>query len=122
VTTTLYRAFDVENRLLYVGIANDPSKRLIQHPAFGPTDWRTHAVKIILEPYSDRKSAAAAELCAIRDEDPVWNVTGRPIQRRIQWQVAYPDRHADDIGPEDIDEWERALDRRILALVSGHVA
>ena len=115
--TILYRAFDAEHRLLYVGISSNPAQRLGQHTNSGPWDWVHHTVEITLEPYSDRKSAAAAERCAIRDEDPVWNIAGRPIQRRIQWWVAYLDRHADDIGPEDIEEQQRVFDTRITAVL-----
>ena len=55
--------------------------------------------------YSDREMAADAELAAIRDEDPVFNLKGRACERYMQWMMAYPDRHADDITTrEQLDE------------------
>ena len=41
----------------------------------------------------------------IRDEDPVFNLKGRACERYMQWMMAYPDRHADDITTrEQLDE------------------
>jgi hypothetical protein len=58
-----------------------------------------------LQRYSDREMAADAELAAIRDEDPVINLKGRACERYMQWMMAYPDRHADDITTrEQLDE------------------
>jgi len=68
--------------------------------------WTAYAAKItVLQRYSDREMAADAELAAIRDEDPVFNLKGRACQRCMQWMMAYPDRHADDITTrEQLDE------------------
>ena len=48
--------------------------------------------------------AADAELAAIRDEDPVFNLKRRAGERYMQWMMAYPDRHAADITREQLDE------------------
>jgi hypothetical protein len=70
-----------------------PASRGLNRPGHG-------VVKLTFERHSDRETAAAAELFAIRDEDPVWNVRGRPFERSMQWMAAYPDKHADDISLE----------------------
>jgi hypothetical protein len=90
MTTTLYRAYDAEDRLLYVGISDGVFDRFGQHGQ--GSCWAVHAVKITLERYADREAASAAELSAIRTEDPVWNSQGRPMDRFMKWMVAYPDR------------------------------
>ena len=114
VTTTLYRAYDAADRLLYVGITDKhPSVRLVQHTAWG-SSWRTRAVRFSYEEYSSRESAAAAELSAIRDEEPVFNLAGRPEQRSTQCQVAYEmGKHPDDVTHEDIEQSRREFNRRI---------
>jgi hypothetical protein len=113
--TTLYRIYDGADRLLYVGIADSVFDRLGRHTG---ARWTAYAAKVTLARYADRKAAAAAELAAIRDEDPVWNLAGRPFERHMQWMIAYPDRHADDISHEDLEEASRALTRVTDALVA----
>lgn len=93
--TTLYRAFDEQDRLLYVGITGDPFARLGQHHGAGWTKW---TARLTFESFETRTEAEAAELAAIRTEDPVWNVQGRPVDRHLRWMAAYP--HLD---PDSID-------------------
>jgi predicted GIY-YIG superfamily endonuclease len=112
-TTTLYRVYDNADRLIYVGISERVFDRLGQHTRDG---WTVYAVKVTLQRYTDREAAAAAEGAAIRDEDPVWNLRGRPFERHMQWMIAYPDRHADDISREDLEEASRERNRALDAL------
>jgi len=95
VTTTLYRAYDDRNRLLYVGISDGEFIRLAQHAANAP--WTVYATKITLKRYTLRADAEAAEQAAIAGEDPVWNVRGRPTARFLQWMAAYPDGDPDTV-------------------------
>jgi hypothetical protein len=95
VTTTLYRAYDDRDRLLYVGISDGEFIRLAQHAASAP--WTVYAVKIILQRYTLRTDAEEAERQAILGEDPVWNVRGRPAVRFLQWMAAYPDGDPDAV-------------------------
>jgi hypothetical protein len=122
MSTTLYRAYDADHRLLYVGITDKlVTERLLQHRAYWRVGWVEHVTAVHVRHYDDRAVAAAAESVAIRDEDPVFNLAGRPIERSDAWMVAYPDRHADDIIPADIEEHDRELDREryqmLLALL-----
>jgi predicted GIY-YIG superfamily endonuclease len=87
--TALYRLFDATDRLLYVGITNNPDFRLYeQHakekPWWGDVDQqRTRIVW-----YDDRPSALRCELAAIHDEKPIHNVVGvrgRPGTRTPPW-------------------------------------
>ena len=96
-TTTLYRAFDSAGRLLYVGISHDALLRIGQH--CGRT-WARHAASITFERFDSRAEAAAAELAAIRNEDPVFNMAGRPQTRWLQWLAAYPSGDPDEIDAD----------------------
>lgn len=95
MTTTLYRAYDDRDRLLYVGISDGEFIRLAQHAANAP--WTGYAVKVTLERYTLRADAEVAEQEAIAGEDPVWNVRGRPTARFLQWMAAYPDGDPDAV-------------------------
>lgn len=96
--TTLYRAFDDQDRLLYVGISDSVFLRLGQHNDRAP--WANYATKITLERFGTREEAEAAEAAAILTEDPVWNQHGRPARRFMQWMAAYPNRDPDSV---DVD-------------------
>ena len=110
MTTTLYRVYDTADGLLYVGISDGPFLRLSAHASAG---WAAHAAKITLKQYSDRETAASAELSAIQGEDPVWNMAGRPHERFMQWMAAYPDKNPDDIDVEEL------CDKALTALLRG---
>lgn len=72
--TMLYRYFDAEGRLLYVGITMAPRGRHRLHDLRSPhVKYATH---ISFEWYPDRETARAAELSAIRSEEPVFNKEG----------------------------------------------
>ena len=72
--TMLYRYFDAEGRLLYVGITMAPRGRHRLHDLRSPhVKYATH---ISFEWYPDRETARAAELDAIRSEEPVFNKEG----------------------------------------------
>lgn len=89
MTATLYRPFDAQGRLLYVGVSEGLFLRLGQHRA--ESAWAPFAVNITLERFDDRLAALEAELHAIRAEDPVFNKNGRPLSRWRQWMAVYPD-------------------------------
>ena len=72
---TLYRAFDAEDQLLYVGISVGPRERFNQHAATKP--WWNEVARIEIERFATAAEAGAAELTAIRDEHPRYNVSPR---------------------------------------------
>lgn len=92
--TTVYRAYDQQERLLYVGISDGEFIRLSQHAASSP--WTRYAVTITLERHPSRAHAERAEREAIASEDPVWNMDGRPLARFRAWMQSYPDAPPDD--------------------------
>lgn len=72
--TALYRLFDSDDRLLYVGIARDPEQRMRQHRR--DKRWFPAVVRADIEWLEQRSHALEAELAAIRQERPVYNLVG----------------------------------------------
>ncbi len=70
--TTLYRYFDAEKRLLYVGISKSALSRLTQH--MRDAKWAYAIASIEMEHFSTRRLALEAERRAIETEGPLWNV------------------------------------------------
>jgi len=68
----LYRFFDAEADLLYVGISINPGYRFSQHRDDKP--WWTEVSDIKIEPFADRRSVMDAERAAIIAEQPRYNV------------------------------------------------
>lgn len=69
---TLYRMFDADGRLLYVGITLDVGERFAMHRQ-GKSWWPAVAV-IRLEHFATREDLEAAEAAVIAAEQPAYNV------------------------------------------------
>ncbi|MFI8206844.1 MULTISPECIES: GIY-YIG nuclease family protein [unclassified Streptomyces] len=74
--TALYRFFDADGALLYVGITYDTEQRFASHRNSSPW-WRDVASESI-EWHDTRTLALAAESKAIKAERPRHNVSGSP--------------------------------------------
>lgn len=70
--TTLYRFYDVADRLLYVGITGRHVVRWVQHS--GDKQWWPEVSRVSVEHHPDRQSALDAERAAIQSESPAYNV------------------------------------------------
>jgi predicted GIY-YIG superfamily endonuclease len=68
----LYRFFDVEDRLLYIGITAGLPQRLMRHADGKP--WWLQVAKITVEVMPGRAEVLAAERAAIRAERPLYNI------------------------------------------------
>lgn len=107
----LYRAFDSEGSLLYVGISNEWHKRLHAHEK--TSEWIEQAEWVKLERYQDRKSVARAEREAIENEDPKYN-------KQFSQNYVHPIHHWAAVkrwiksGQAD-DEWHQKLVNSIRA-------
>jgi excinuclease UvrABC nuclease subunit len=77
--TSLYRHFDSESRLLYVGISDNVKKRLAQHER--ASWWWPRVNRITIEHFGTRAEAAAAEVVAIEMEKPAHNQRRRLNKR-----------------------------------------
>jgi DNA-binding transcriptional regulator YhcF (GntR family) len=69
--TALYRLYDAERSLLYVGITGQPSPRFAQHSADKP--WWPQVEHREVEWFDTRSLAAEAEVAAILNESPAHN-------------------------------------------------
>lgn len=74
--TALYRHFDKNGKLLYVGISLSVVKRLGQHKLHA--HWYMRIARIDVEWFNSREEASHAEMLAIQDENPECNVQ-RPL-------------------------------------------
>jgi hypothetical protein len=70
-TTQLYRHFDAEGRLLYVGISLSAVHRLAQHKK--TAEWHKNIAKVTVETFETREAALFAETVAIQTENPTYN-------------------------------------------------
>src|SRR5690606_6831850 len=70
--TALYRHFDAEGRLLYVGISLNAFSRLMQHRR--DSVWFRQIASVTIEWFPTRGKAVDAEVQAIRNERPLHNV------------------------------------------------
>jgi hypothetical protein len=82
--TALYRHFDKDGRLLYVGISVNVLQRTHEHRA---SHWWRKITDITIERYDSREAASAAESVAIEVEKPLYN-NGKncPVD---QWKCAF---------------------------------
>ena len=75
----VYRIFDADDRLIYIGCARDVTSRLTLHTARSsqsPRSWeiRRRMARHTVEEFPDLATARAAEAAAIRAEQPELNV------------------------------------------------
>jgi predicted GIY-YIG superfamily endonuclease len=77
--TVVYRAFDADDQLLYVGVTQWLPRRREEHQR--TSAWSADAVRWESELHPTRKHALAAEWVAIREERPQWN---RPATDRFR--------------------------------------
>lgn len=70
----VYRFWDAEPLLLYVGITSTPLKRFKAHSR--KSTWWPEIARMQVVGYPNRKAALAAESRAIHTEGPIWNRAG----------------------------------------------
>lgn len=99
----LYRYFDKNDRLLYVGISKSAPARLAQH--IGVSHWAYQITRVNIEKYPNRAAARAAELQAIKNENPVHNIEGRR-----DGMSAFDARRADSTLDDLKRDWEDSHD------------
>lgn len=85
--TALYRHFDCNGKLLYVGVSIDPIVRLKEHKR--TSDWFREISSITIEWFPSRRLARMAEEDAILRESPAFNLMhNRKLIRDLQYRAA----------------------------------
>jgi predicted GIY-YIG superfamily endonuclease len=86
--TFVYRLFDAEGALIYIGMSDDVARRVHDHALRKP--WGSTIARCEKSLYPTRQEAARAECSAIYSEQPFFNVnhTGRP---RLWTRVPAPE-------------------------------
>lgn len=77
--TAVYRFYDNDNTLIYVGITNNPVKRWDLHAYEKP--WWSDVTLREIEWFSTREEAEVAEAQIISSRRPKWNVDGGEPER-----------------------------------------
>lgn len=89
VPTYVYRCYDADGRLLYIGCSNNPAARVAAHRAFAW--WGGRIARVRNTVFPNREAALVREKAAIYSERPACNVTSRWLQHRER-----PDWTAED--------------------------
>lgn len=80
----VYRCYDADERLIYVGCTVDPTGRIATHRTASWWGHEIDSVRLIVFP--NKRYALRKEREAIADEQPRWNLKGRWNHRRL-WTV-----------------------------------
>ncbi|MFJ6559937.1 GIY-YIG nuclease family protein [Streptomyces sp. NPDC091412] len=78
--TALYRLYDAEDRLLYVGITTNPKVRWRAHAR--DKRWWPEVARKTIEWFETRKSAERVEKIEVEEESPVYNRNFNGDRRR----------------------------------------
>jgi predicted GIY-YIG superfamily endonuclease len=86
--TALYRLYDADDRLLYVGISSNPHRRWKQHALEHAKTWWPDVRGERVQWFESRREAEVAELAAIRTEGAIHNRAHVPTvaDRDQGWQ------------------------------------
>ena len=76
--TSLYRHFDIDGALLYVGMSLNHVARLRQHSS---KSWFFEVVRVDVEHFATRELADAAETRAIQTEKPRYNKAKTKVKK-----------------------------------------
>ena len=74
----LYRHYDANGLLLYVGMSSDTIRRLGQHAS--SSSWYPDIAKVVVEGCLDANDARRRETDAIRSERPIHNNLGQRLR------------------------------------------
>jgi predicted GIY-YIG superfamily endonuclease len=84
----LYRHYDKEKKLLYVGISISALKRLGQHKKHA--HWFSQIALVTIEMCETREAALTAERVAVQTEKPIYNIQlkAAPVKEKTAFQQA----------------------------------
>jgi predicted GIY-YIG superfamily endonuclease len=90
MTTFLYRLYNTDDELLYIGISKSAIHRLHTHLVHQP--WGAQIVKQTVERFEKRSDAVEAETLAIKSEQPKHNIIHNQTDSRpeTKWLEIHP--------------------------------
>ena len=94
MVTQLYRHYDSEGTLLYVGISLSALMRLMQHKE--NADWFLDITKITIQNFPTRQKALDAETQAIVTENPKHNIAKKKAKYKPQTYTEIKQKLHDD--------------------------
>lgn len=83
--TAVYRHYDADGALLYVGLSRNPLKRWGQHKALAL--WFYDISRIEIQWFDSREDASDAEIRAVKSERPIFNTvynTANPQRKKVE--------------------------------------
>jgi hypothetical protein len=107
-TTQLYRHFDAEGRLLYVGISLSAIHRLAQHKK--TAEWHKNIAKVTVETFETREAALLAETIAIQKENPIYNKQKTSYADKRFQRIQYSDSIEVTSGKVMFFRWWHPID------------
>jgi hypothetical protein len=119
---SLYRHFDINGRLLYVGISLNAAARLSQHRT---SKWFNEIASVTVEHFDDAQAAKRAEGEAIFKELPLYNVAGvRSVETVALDELGYrtPENHLATANPLTVSpipeprKFRPGSNRRVIVL------
>lgn len=123
--TALYRLYDADDELLYIGVSSRFGNRWHQHAQVQP--WWPGVDHQTVTWFGSREEALKAEAAAIREEKPLYNIVHNSALRKrrncadIETGFVVPD------DPHDVEVWQTAeslrdADKAREAALGAHVA
>ncbi|MFJ6729416.1 GIY-YIG nuclease family protein [Streptomyces sp. NPDC091281] len=102
--TALYRLYDADDRLLYVGITSNPKTRWGRHAR--DKHWWPEVARKAIEWFETRKSAERVEKIEVEEQHPKYNRTFNGTRRReLQNEDARREGRVQPAHREAIPEW-----------------
>ncbi|WP_417556141.1 GIY-YIG nuclease family protein [Microbacterium sp.] len=101
----LYRLYAMDSTLLYVGVTNNVNGRMREHSKSRPWWGQVHHSLTQLEWFRDIEEASAAEIAAIANEHPVYNVASRPGRAPSPYRKPRPRIAHESLSPDDQRSW-----------------
>lgn len=117
--TALYRHFDEDGELLYVGISLNTIARLSQHQRH--SEWFGLIARVEIQWFDNRQLAESAERQAILVERPRFNIAHAKqnvLDRLFAHLEAIGKRHVVDSSGRILDEHMRVTPEEMAAMVS----
>lgn len=117
----LYRVFDAQDRLLYVGQTRDPKVRFSHHNS--QSKWFPDACRTTTELFGSRDLVRKAEILAITTESPLHNVAGTPDHKmRVSQGMARGAAKGRKAGRPRRSKVTEAAIRRVIHLGTAEAA